>query len=141
MEASGSIGYSKLRVAFDSEKFIKNTLNNLNVNTLSQSTPRGGSSSFHRELQMNSHSQANTPMKSISQLSFADTSISAPTLQQQVMGDISEPFWVQSTIEGSMWSDPDELCLIETKRLITLTDKRIFWEMVYIFLMLDILSL
>ncbi len=48
---------------------------------------------------------------------------------QTVVGDVGEPFWVQSTKEGSIWTEPDDLFLLESKRFLTTTDKRIFWEM------------
>ncbi len=48
---------------------------------------------------------------------------------QQIVGDVSEPLWVQNTREGSIWCDPDDLFLQESKRFVTTTDKRFFWEM------------
>jgi len=36
---------------------------------------------------------------------------------------------VQSSREGSAWCDPDDLFMMEAKRFLTLTDKRVFWEM------------
>lgn len=58
-----------------------------------------------------------------------------------VIGDISEPFWVQNKKEGSVWSDPDDLFLIEAKKLISSTDKRVFWEMARSILELPELSI
>ena len=46
-----------------------------------------------------------------------------------VIGDVAEPFWVQPVQENSNWSDPDELFLVQAKRTITATDKKMFWEM------------
>lgn len=46
-----------------------------------------------------------------------------------MIGDVSEPFWVQKAVEGSVWCEPDELFMNESKRLISVTDKRVFWEM------------
>lgn len=49
--------------------------------------------------------------------------------QQQVIGDITEPFWVQATTEAAVWGDPDDLCFSEAKRLVTAADRKTFWEM------------
>lgn len=49
---------------------------------------------------------------------------------QQIVGDVTEPFWVQALKEGAIWTDPDDLFVqVEAKRLLTTTDKRVFWEM------------
>jgi hypothetical protein len=64
-----------------------------------------------------------------------DSSRSPPT----VIGDVAEPFWVQSTLENSMWCDPDELFLTSVKRKVT--DKRMFWEMARALIELPELSL
>lgn len=66
-----------------------------------------------------------------------DSSRSPPT----VIGDVAEPFWVQSTQENSMWCDPDEFFLTSVKRKITITDKRMFWEMARSLIELPELSL
>ncbi len=58
-----------------------------------------------------------------------------------VIGDVAEPFWVQSPQENSVWCDPDELFLLHVKRKITLTDKRMFWEMARALIELPELSL
>lgn len=58
-----------------------------------------------------------------------------------VVGDVAEPFWVQSLQEHSVWCDPDELFLTNAKRKITLTDKRMFWEMARALIELPELSL
>lgn len=47
-----------------------------------------------------------------------------------VLGDISEPFWVQSIKAGSMWGDPDDLFLKEAaEKLVSTNDRKVFWEM------------
>lgn len=46
-----------------------------------------------------------------------------------IIGEISEPFWIQCT-KDSPWMEPDELFYNEAKRLISSNDKRVFWEMV-----------
>ena len=60
---------------------------------------------------------------------LSDQPVPITPQQQQVIGDITEPFWVQATTDGAVWGDPDDLCLSEAKRLVTASDKRIFWEM------------
>lgn len=56
-----------------------------------------------------------------------------PQTQQGVfIGDIGEPFWVQANKDGASWCDPDDIFLIEAKKWISITDKRIFWEMLQI---------
>jgi hypothetical protein len=62
-------------------------------------------------------------------LNAADT-ISVATPTQIFIGDIGEPFWIQATHEGASWMDADDYFLFEAKRLITTTDKRVFWEMI-----------
>ena len=44
-----------------------------------------------------------------------------------VVGDAELPFWVQK--ENSQWMDPDEFFIFEARAVISLTDRRIFWEM------------
>jgi hypothetical protein len=48
---------------------------------------------------------------------------------QQIFGDVAEPFWVKSVKENSVWAEPDEVFFLESKKLITAIDKKIFWEM------------
>jgi hypothetical protein len=36
---------------------------------------------------------------------------------------------VQANKEGAIWCEPDEIFLEKSKKLINITDKRIFWEM------------
>lgn len=64
-----------------------------------------------------------------------------PRSPPAVIGDVAEPFWVQSPQENSVWCDPDELFLLHVKRKITLTDKRMFWEMARALIELPELSL
>lgn len=51
------------------------------------------------------------------------------TRSEPIMGDISEPFWVQPPSPGALWSDPDELFLDFARDKITVADKIMFWEM------------
>ena len=64
-----------------------------------------------------------------------------PRSPPPVVGDVAEPFWVQSPQENSVWCDPDELFLLHVKRKVTLTDKRMFWEMARALIELPELSL
>ncbi len=54
---------------------------------------------------------------------------SQDTKNEMIIGEISEPFWIQCT-KDSPWMEPDELFYNEAKRLISSNDKRVFWEMV-----------
>jgi hypothetical protein len=77
-------------------------------------------------------SQQQTQTQSMSQQSSNQQPTqqsSIPNIMHTVIGDVGEPFWIQSTKEGSVWTEPDDLFLIESRRFITTTDKRIFWEM------------
>ena len=48
------------------------------------------------------------------------------------IGEITEPFWVQNQITNDSynWCEPDDIFLNEAKKIISITDKRIFWEMI-----------
>ncbi len=47
------------------------------------------------------------------------------------IGEITEPFWVQNQVcDPPVWCEPDEVFLQEAKKLISITDKRVFWEMI-----------
>ena len=50
-------------------------------------------------------------------------------VEEPLIGDVCEPFWVQHKSEGSSWVEPDEVFANESKRHISILDKRIFWEM------------
>jgi hypothetical protein len=73
------------------------------------------------------------------------TPISTTTLDNgctQVIGDITEPLWIQSTVkEGLPWYDPDELFLLESRRFLSSTDKKVFWEMASVLFELPEISL
>lgn len=99
VESVSSTGYSKLRVMFDVDK------NNLNSNygTMGLISPApqvyGNSTPLQRRA------------------------------EEQLIGDVCEPFWVQHKSEGSLWMEPDDVFTNESKRHISILDKRIFWEM------------
>ena len=51
--------------------------------------------------------------------------------EQIFIGDIGEPFWIQDiNKDNSVWIEPDDLFINSIKKLITVTDKRVFWEMI-----------
>ena len=50
-------------------------------------------------------------------------------VEEPLIGDVCEPFWVQHKSEGSSWVEPDDVFTNESKRHISILDKRIFWEM------------
>jgi len=144
IEASTQIGYSKLRVAFDHEKVSKSTASLLNIHSSHLSSNSTTPSIYHRENTFNgtingpnhSFSTSGTPTSqnlnndiTINTSSSMQGTSMQSVLQQPVIGDITEPFWVQSTNDGAVWGDPDDLCLSEAKRLISNNDKKIFWEM------------
>ena len=130
IEANTNIGYSKLRVAFDSDKVTKIGVNSLlNIHsTHNGSGPNILSQIYTREAAYtNSINGSHSSLPSTATL--GDQPVPITPQQQQVIGDITEPFWVQATTDGAVWGDPDDLCLSEAKRLVTASDKRIFWEM------------
>mmetsp|Transcript_3067 Transcript_3067/g.4672 ORF Transcript_3067/g.4672 Transcript_3067/m.4672 type:complete len:158 (+) Transcript_3067:188-661(+) len=114
----------------------------LNIYSSATTTPSILSNIYQRETSFNGTTSGHNHSFSISgtptgQSTNNDLTIGTSTsnqslttvLQQPVIGDITEPFWVQSTNEGAVWGDPDDLCLSEAKRLISSNDKKIFWEM------------
>jgi len=56
------------------------------------------------------------------------TPISKDSNQPNV-GEVSEPFWVQKE-DGCSWAEPDDIFQNAARKLVTITDKRVFWEMV-----------
>jgi hypothetical protein len=176
VESHANIGYSKVRVAFDSDQKLKTSsmlLASLSSSTMSSSNnnnsnhlasnhaaygppsvtmraPHEHNNAFFNRY-VSSTPEVDPPLPSNNRFSTTmhqaasnSTTMSSPassvnqehahmaaSQQPAVVGDISEPFWIQSTKEGSMWTDPDELFLTESKRFFTFTDKRIFWEMAH----------
>jgi hypothetical protein len=101
--------YSKLKVVFDlgskekEQEFFDevNPLLSINFTTTNSFTNTSG---------------VNNPSATMSQI-YGNGNV----------GEITEPLWVYKEPHG--WIDPDELFMIQTKKLITVTDKRVFWEM------------
>jgi hypothetical protein len=57
------------------------------------------------------------------------SSSTTSSMSHQIIGDVAEPFWVQEPQDMAVWCDPDELFAQEAKKWLTVTDKRMFWEM------------
>lgn len=148
IESPANIGYSKLRVAFDNDHRASI---NKSVATYQQVHPSPmlmHQMSFSQASGANAHTP--TPAGMVSANSSAGMSpgginnngggiyeghngpnsmhMQQPQ-QPMIIGDVAEPFWVQGVKEGSLWADPDELFVNDSKRLISTTDRRIFWEM------------
>lgn len=143
LESPPNIGYSKVRVAFDNDRsssarYPPQTMNTMPYNSFSpndsmslRGVNEGGSlsdfplpslnnrgSNYNSNYNHNGHNPKGSP-----------TSTITTTAEQQIIGDVTEPIWVQNNKEGSVWYEPDELFFLDAKRYITSTDKRIFWEM------------
>jgi hypothetical protein len=131
IEANTNIGYSKLRVAFDSDKVTKIGANSLlNIHSAHNgSGPNILSQIYTREAAYTNSINGSQSHSQPLNATLGDQPVPITPQQQQVIGDITEPFWVQATTDGAVWGDPDDLCLSEAKRLVTASDKRIFWEM------------
>lgn len=114
VEASASTGYSKIRVAFDSEK---NSSQNPEFHSFGYVPTIGP-----KRNQSNLASNPTTPTGKNSTNSSYEIGKDSSNI-----GDVSEPFWIQK--EGQSWMDPDENYILSSKKFITVTDKRIFWEM------------
>ena len=100
--------YSRVRVLFDS-----NQSNTMNL-TVAMS-PVGG---VRLEKSKDSYLYPSTPkMKDV---------VATPEATE-VIGDVELPSWIQNG--GASWMDPDDEFILGAKGFITLTDKRIFWEM------------
>jgi hypothetical protein len=117
-----SVQYSKLRVEFD-------------ATTSSTTTSSGGK---HRRESIGTCTSTDNheekPDKNLS--STAPTILSTANSH---IGDVSEPFWVRKS-DASSWMEPDEMSMIELKKVVTLNDKRLFWEMIRSILDLPVLA-
>lgn len=185
IECLTNIGYSKLRIAFDTEKQkvpmspriapppLESTTPSASHQQAAHSGFSGGAYTPPRSAREHafyqnttpgpgsSHSRARTSTLTNSTVpsglfTGASYTGSLPSVKPpgvpphhdhtsrsppHVVGDVAEPFWVQAVEENSVWCDPDELFLIHAKRKITLTDKRMFWEMARALIELPELSL
>lgn len=121
VDATPGTGYSKIRVAFDVEK----------TKTLFSSMPP-------KERSIETYPQSPRMLHPVShELTSPRRDASGPRPSSAInndpqifVGDIGEPFLVQMSKEGSTWSEPDEIFVQDSKKLITMSDKRIFWEMI-----------
>jgi hypothetical protein len=109
IESHSSSVYSKVRVLFDNSRYNSE---NINVAT----SPIGVKFDRSKDLR-SAMSPLPTPKKELN----------AATDATEVVGDVELPFWVQR--DGCPWMDPDDLFAGDSKTTITLTDKRMFWEM------------
>ncbi|KAJ1399914.1 hypothetical protein B484DRAFT_483966, partial [Ochromonadaceae sp. CCMP2298] len=121
MDCMSSIGYSKLRVAFDSD-----------------SRGEGKQAAMHSIVYNPSVlSPPAPPISSATSVTSVSTSGSKFPQSQialdrpsPIIGDVSEPLWVQDCVkENAAWSDPDDIFLTSAAAFITQIDKRMFWEM------------
>eukprot|EP00981_Chlorochromonas_danica_P003501 scaffold659_cov192-Ochromonas_danica.AAC.14 len=151
VDAGTSIAYSRVRIAFDSDHGFRTapSLSNMISSPMMHQqqqrfsrpsmmtpllSPRGSTNLTASQPDLidlcdfvTGKLSAGTSRAASPNLSTG--SISAMDTAQHIAGDISEPFWIQSTKEGSFWMDPDEFSLSEVKKIVTATDKRVFWEM------------
>lgn len=113
---SGSIGYSRLRVAFDMDK--------VNVGILPAALANNGAASMGSPFP---HPQQNNMISSYGLPSGNQSANSANSF----VGEISEPFWIQhSHFDPPVWSEPDDVFLQDAKKIVSAQDKRVFWEMI-----------
>ena len=112
IECSASTMYSRVRVLFDGNQTSTNNFG-------AAMSPVGG---VKLEKSREAYLYPSTPK-------MKDRSPTSDTTE--VIGDVELPFWVQK--EGATWIDPDDEFILEAKRFLTLTDKRIFWEMSRVF--------
>ena len=126
VEPSSSTGYSKIRVAFDSPEKVSSSANVACPPTSPTSPyfPSYGSASPIE--------QSRNGTISASDRYYYDSKEShqlhLQLEQESIIGEVTEPFWVQK--QGQQWLDPDELFLVEAKSKVTLSDKQLFWEMI-----------
>lgn len=115
---------------FDNERAVK-TAAASNLHPASFMSPNPPYQEHNNSLRMTDPLELQSPnlIKSTHSLTPLHISPNINDNPHQIVGDVSEPLWVQSTREGALWSDPDDLFMLEAKRFVTVTDKRFFWEM------------
>ena len=140
IESSGGNGslvpYSRLRVEFDANSSVTasgggcftgniNSNNNNSVNKKHRETVGTCTSTDY-----GNHADDSDIM------SGAPTILSTANVH---IGDVTEPFWVRKS-DVSSWMEPDEMSMVELKKVLTSSDKRLFWEMVRSILDLPVLA-
>lgn len=116
-----STGYSKLRVSF--ETATDGVVAGLNVGG-PQNAPILPST-------LQSLRQRSTSASSLNSNALAavqETLNSPPAAPKQIIADVCEPIWVRQDKDGAAWMEPDEYCCYN-KPIISVTDRRLFWEM------------
>lgn len=115
IECLSSIGYSKVRVAFDSgEKGLR---------TAPVCSVSGGATPLGQ------YHSGGSSTGAASNTWDGSCAVRPSDNTPPIIGDIAEPFWVQSMKEGSLWADPDDLFAVDARRLISHLDRKVFWEM------------
>lgn len=159
IDTVSQVGYSRCRVAFDSDQQIFSVSGNVLSATSTSSPLEGGGKGFSsaNSMVMESKSpqgrdqivasQSGVPKLTLRPHTIASNGGVTPDVNagnmsdqilrqttaggsvQQIYGDIGEPFWIKPDTLGACWQDPDEFCTEALNKLIKHQDKRIFWEM------------
>ena len=118
---TSNTGYSKIKVSFDIDgRFPPDS------SILSNNDKHGMSSPY-----VNSNSASSMGFLSPNPQQYIGTPNYNTGNRDPFIGEISETFWVQNHhIEPPTWCEPEELFVMEVKKIISITDKRVFWEMV-----------
>lgn len=138
-EATTAPGYSKLRVAFDSEQTFRGMTSLVSspiVATKARTPPtvlRPPLAPLQHPDPVDFSDMPPPPPRPSNPPSGESSPVGGSLLDngsnQQIIGDVSEPFWVQANKDGGCWMDPDDLSAQEVRKTVTATDRRIFWEM------------
>jgi len=59
---------------------------------------------------------------------------------KQLVADVAEPIWLKADKEGACWQEPDEV-FANSKPVVSVTDRRLFWEMARAIVLLPQLAL
>ena len=121
--------YSKLRVAFDTmpESFLCQL--SAPPTPVLQSPP---TLAFLRQRSLSSTSMASTSLAVDVGIGIGSPRCSSPKQGQksskQIVADVAEPIWLKADKEGACWQEPDEV-FANSKPVVSVTDRRLFWEM------------
>lgn len=115
-QVTNASAYSKVRVLFDTETY---------------SSPSIGKTLSTDSMHISPTTSVVSSRKDLSLINDIAVPVSSDAREQTaVIGDVSEPFWVQRV--GEKWQDPDELFLTDMKTKVSESDKQKFWEMVQV---------
>ena len=137
-------GYSKLRIAFDSA-MTEGAMAAINPPQVSFQSPLLALTSLaslrHRSLSATSTTgsimgtTASQPIAESAQIGSprgqtqqSSNSNSSSSNGKQIVADVSEPVWVRVDKEGCVWQEPDDT-YATNRQVVTVTDRRLFWEM------------